>query len=136
MTDNPDGPITDGEVFAEFVDWRIEQPADDLTTEFLEAEFTDETGITRKLRRDELLMFMNVVAVAGAETTTRLIGWAANCCPNIPISAAVGGGSVADPRRDRRDLRYRAARAAGRSLRHPRCRVPRATVPRAARSSR
>lgn len=76
MTDNPDGPITDGQLFAEFVDWRIGHPADDLTTELLNAEFTDETGRTRKLRRDELLMFMNVVAVAGSETTTRLIGWA------------------------------------------------------------
>jgi cytochrome P450 len=75
MTDNPDGVLTDGQVFADFIDWRTTHPADDLTTELLNAEFEDETGVTRKLRRDELLMFMNVVAVAGAETTTRLIGW-------------------------------------------------------------
>jgi cytochrome P450 len=75
MTDNPDGVLTDGQVFAEFIDWRTDHPADDLTTELLNAEFEDETGIRRKLRRDELLMFMNLVAVAGAETTTRLIGW-------------------------------------------------------------
>lgn len=75
MTDNPDGAITDGQVFADFVDWRVANPADDLTTELLDAEFEDETGTVRRLRRDELLMFMNVVAVAGAETTTRLIGW-------------------------------------------------------------
>ena len=75
MTDNGDGPLTDGQVFAEFIDWRVDQPADDLTTELLNAEFEDETGTLRKLRRDELLIFMNVVAVAGAETTTRMIGW-------------------------------------------------------------
>ena len=75
MTDNPEGTLSDGQVFAEFIDWRVDHPADDLTTELLNAEFTDETGTTRKLRRDELLMFMNLVAVAGAETTTRLIGW-------------------------------------------------------------
>jgi cytochrome P450 len=75
MTDNPDGPLTDGQVFAEFIDWRADHPSDDLTTELLEAEFTDETGTVRRLHRDELLMFMNVVAVAGAETTARLIGW-------------------------------------------------------------
>jgi cytochrome P450 len=75
MTDNPDGAITDGQVFADFIDWRVANPADDLTTELLDAEFEDETGTIRRLRRDELLMFMNVVAVAGAETTTRLIGW-------------------------------------------------------------
>ena len=75
MTDNPDGPLSDGQVFAEFIDWRADHPSDDLTTELLEAEFTDETGTVRRLHRDELLMFMNVVAVAGAETTARLIGW-------------------------------------------------------------
>jgi cytochrome P450 len=75
MTDNPDGTLSDGKVFAEFIDWRVDHPADDLTTELLNAEFTDETGRLRNLRRDELLIFMNLVAVAGAETTTRLIGW-------------------------------------------------------------
>lgn len=84
MTDNPDGPITDGEFFAEFVDWRIAHPADDLTTELLNAEFTDETGRTRKLRREELLLFMSVVAVAGSETTTRLIGWAGKLLSEHP----------------------------------------------------
>lgn len=84
MTDNPDGPITDGQLFAEFVDWRIGHPADDLTTELLNAEFIDETGATRKLRREELLMFMNVVAVAGSETTTRLIGWAGKLLSEHP----------------------------------------------------
>lgn len=84
MTDNPDGPITDGEFFAEFVDWRIAHPADDLTTELLDAEFTDETGTTRKLRREELLLFMSVVAVAGSETTTRLIGWAGKLLSEHP----------------------------------------------------
>jgi cytochrome P450 len=75
MTDNADGALTDGQVFADFIDWRADHPADDLTTELLNVEFEDETGTTRKLHRDELLIFMNVVAVAGAETTTRLIGW-------------------------------------------------------------
>lgn len=84
MTDNPDGPITDGTLFAEFIDWRIDHPADDLTTELLNAEFTDEAGVTRKLRREELLMFMNVVAVAGSETTTRLIGWAGKLLSEHP----------------------------------------------------
>lgn len=84
MTDNSSGPITDGEVFADFIDWRTDHPADDLTTELLNAEFTDETGAERRLRRDELLMFMNVVAVAGAETTTRLIGWAGKLLSEHP----------------------------------------------------
>jgi hypothetical protein len=41
--------------FADFIDWRTTHSADDLTTELLNAEFEDEKGVTRKLRRDELL---------------------------------------------------------------------------------
>ncbi|GAA5060390.1 cytochrome P450 [Nocardia callitridis] len=84
MTDNPDGALTDGQIFAEFIDWRADHPAEDLTTELLETEFEDETGERRRLRREELLMFMNVVAVAGAETTTRLIGWSGKLLSEHP----------------------------------------------------
>jgi len=84
MTDNRDARLADGEVFAEFIDWRTEHPADDLTSELLNAEFRDEHGTTRKLHRDELLMFMKVVAVAGSETTTRLIGWAGKLLSEHP----------------------------------------------------
>jgi cytochrome P450 len=84
MTDNPDGTLSDGQVFADFIEWRVDHPADDLTTELLNAEFEDETGTVRKLRRDELLMFTNLVAVAGAETTTRLIGWAGKLLSEHP----------------------------------------------------
>ena len=84
MTDNRDARLADGEVFAEFIDWRTEHPADDLTSELLNAEFRDEHGTTRKLHRDELLMFMKVVAVAGSETTTRLIGWSGKLLSEYP----------------------------------------------------
>ncbi len=84
MTDNTDAKLADGEVFADFIDWRTNHPADDLTTELLNAEFEDETGNTRKLHRDELLMFMKVVAVAGSETTTRLIGWSGKLLSEHP----------------------------------------------------
>lgn len=84
MTDNQDAKLADGEIFADFIDWRTDHPADDLTTELLNAEFEDETGRTRKLERDELLMFMKVVAVAGSETTTRLIGWAGKLLSEHP----------------------------------------------------
>jgi cytochrome P450 len=84
MTDNREAKLGDGEVFADFIDWRTSHPADDLTTELLNAEFEDETGTTRKLHRDELLMFMKVVAVAGSETTTRLIGWSGKLLSEHP----------------------------------------------------
>lgn len=76
--------MTDGQVFAEFIDWRMANPSDDLTSELLEVEFEDETGTRRRLHRDELLMLMNVVSVAGAETTTRLIGWSGKLLSDHP----------------------------------------------------
>ncbi len=63
------------EMFAEFVDWRTEHPSDDLMTELVTAEFEDETGTTRRLTRTEVLTYVNLLAGAGNETTTRLIGW-------------------------------------------------------------
>ncbi len=44
-------------------------------TELLQAEFEDETGTTRRLSREEVLGYVNLIAAAGNETTTRLIGW-------------------------------------------------------------
>ncbi|BBY37990.1 cytochrome P450 [Mycobacterium mantenii] len=67
--------VDSGEIFAEYIDWRAKHPSDDIMTELLNVEFEDENGITRRLTRDELLMYVNVVAGAGNETTTRLIGW-------------------------------------------------------------
>ena len=64
-----------GEGFEEYVDWSMKNPSDDLMTELLNAEFTDATGTKRKLTRDEVLIFINVIAGAGNETTSRLIGW-------------------------------------------------------------
>ena len=64
-----------GEGFDEYVEWRSRNPSDDLMTELLNAEFVDEHGVTRKLTRDEILIFINILAGAGNETTNRLIGW-------------------------------------------------------------
>ena len=65
----------DQSMFAEYIDWRAEHPSDDLMTEMLNAEFADHTGTTRRLTRTEILMYVNLIAGAGNETTTRLIGW-------------------------------------------------------------
>jgi cytochrome P450 len=67
--------MTGGEQFAEYVDWRAEHPSADLMTELLNAEFEDETGATRKLTRTEVLTYVMLLAGAGNETTTRLVGW-------------------------------------------------------------
>ena len=67
--------IANGEMFAEYVDWRAEHPSDDLMTALLNAEFEDETGARRTLTRAEVLTYTQVLAGAGNETTGRLIGW-------------------------------------------------------------
>lgn len=72
------------EQFADYIDWRVEHPSDDIMTELLNAEFEDETGTRRRLRRDELLTYLTVVAGAGNETTTRLIGWAGKVLAEHP----------------------------------------------------
>jgi cytochrome P450 len=64
-----------GSMFEEYVDWRAEHPSDDLMTELLMAEFEDETGTTRRLSRTEVLTYIQMIAGAGNETSTRLIGW-------------------------------------------------------------
>jgi cytochrome P450 len=61
--------------FEEYIDWRAEHPSDDLMTELLNAEFEDETGVVRTLSREEVLAYVGLLAGAGNETTTRLIGW-------------------------------------------------------------
>jgi cytochrome P450 len=62
-------------VFGEYIDWRADHPSDDLMTELLTAEFEDAEGTRRRLTRGELLSYVNLLAAAGNETTTRLIGW-------------------------------------------------------------
>ncbi len=83
-----------GELFADYVDWRAEHPSDDIMTELLNVEFVDETGTTRNLTRTELLTYLEVLAGAGNETTTRLIGWTAKVLADHPDQRAE---LVADP---------------------------------------
>ena len=76
MPDSSDfGARAEATDFAEYLDWRAEHPSDDLMTELLHAEFTDEDGLVRTLTRDEILGYISLLAGAGNETTTRLIGW-------------------------------------------------------------
>jgi cytochrome P450 len=72
------------EVFAEYVEWRAQNPSDDLMTDLLTAEFEDETGTRRRLSREEVLNYINLIAAAGNETTTRLIGWTGKVLADHP----------------------------------------------------
>ncbi|WP_419150767.1 cytochrome P450 [Nocardia vinacea] len=76
--------LATGEIFSAYIDWRAEHPSDDIMTELLNVEFEDENGVVRRLTRDELLIYVNVVAGAGNETTTRLIGWAGKVLAEHP----------------------------------------------------
>ena len=71
-------------MFTDYIDWRASHPSDDLMTELLTAEFADETGTTRRLRRDEVLTYVTMLAGAGNETTTRLIGWTGKVLAEYP----------------------------------------------------
>lgn len=76
------------EMYGEYVDWRAKNPSDDLMTELLTAEFTDESGQARTLTRDEVLGYVNLLAAAGNETTTRLISWAGKLLAEHPDQRA------------------------------------------------
>jgi cytochrome P450 len=81
---------TDGQTssFDAYIDWRAKHPSDDLMTELLQAEFEDETGTTRGLSRPEVVNFVNLLAAAGNETTTRLIGWTGKVLAEHPEDLA------------------------------------------------
>ena len=72
------------ERFAEYIEWRSKHPSDDLMTDLLNAEFEDEDGTVRKLTREEILTYVTVIAGAGNETTTRLIGWTGKVLSDHP----------------------------------------------------
>ena len=96
--------IANGDMFAEYVEWRSKHPSDDLMTALLNAEFEDETGTTRTLTRPEVLTYTQVLAGAGNETTGRLIGWLAKVLAEHPDQRRdlVEDRSL-HPGRDRRD---------------------------------
>jgi len=73
-----------GEHFAEYIEWREKHPSDDLMTELLQAEFEDETGTRRTLTRQEILIFVQILAAAGNETVNRLIGWSGKVLAEHP----------------------------------------------------
>jgi len=77
------GPL-DGSRFADYIDWRADHPSDDLMTELLNAEFEDVDGTVRGLTREEILNYVGLLAAAGNETTTRLIGWAGKVLAEHP----------------------------------------------------
>src|SRR4029078_12770864 len=63
MKQSEDGFVT-GQVFEAYIDWRADHPSDDIMTELLNAEFVDETGVSRNLTGHALLTHLLLVAGA------------------------------------------------------------------------
>ena len=83
-SDAPLGGAFSESRFPEYIEWRRKNPSDDLMTELLNARFVDDAGIERTLRDDELLSYIGLLAGAGNETTTRLIGWTGYLLDRFP----------------------------------------------------
>jgi cytochrome P450 len=86
--DTEDHNHLSADAIAEYVDWRIQHPADDMVTDLLSTEFTDASGARRTLTRDEVVTYATVVTGAGNETTNRLIGWLVSTLACFPEARA------------------------------------------------
>jgi len=82
------GEVGQTSMFEDYIDWRAKHPSDDLMTELLEAEYEDVDGVQRRLTRAEVLGYVNLLAAAGNETTTRLIGWTGKVLSDHPDQLA------------------------------------------------
>ncbi|OBB74197.1 cytochrome P450 [Mycobacterium sp. 852014-52144_SCH5372336] len=71
------------QLFADYIEWRAEHPSDDLMTQLLNAEVEDD-GQVRPLSRIEVMTYTSMIAGAGNETTTRLIGFIAQMLAEHP----------------------------------------------------
>jgi cytochrome P450 len=71
-------------MFGEFIEWRADHPSDDLMTELLAAQIDEPDGTRRPLSRTEVLSYTAMIAGAGNETTTRLIGFMAQLLSDHP----------------------------------------------------
>ena len=94
--------VESAQVFSDYITWRAEHPSDDLMSELLNAEFEDETGTTRTLTHDEILTYVGLLAGAGNETTTRLIGFTGEVLGRHPDQRRdLVADTALDPQRDR-----------------------------------
>lgn len=67
--------LSDHARFLEYINFRRRHPADDLMTDLATITFVDQHGVERHLDEEEIVNYTTLLAAAGNETTTRLIGW-------------------------------------------------------------
>jgi cytochrome P450 len=124
----------DGSDFGAYIDWRARHPSDDLMTDLLNAEVEDGDGTVRKLSREEILNYIGLLAAAGNETTTRLIGWAGKVLAEHPDQRAeLAGDPGLIPGAIEELLRYESpspvqARFVTRDVEHHERQVPEGSV--------
>jgi cytochrome P450 len=70
--------------FDRYLDERSVRPTDDVMTQLLHMELTDESGETRQLRRDEILTYLTLITSAGSDTTAMALGWAMKALGDEP----------------------------------------------------
>ena len=80
--------VVDPQRFGAYIDFREHHPSDDLMTDLLHATYTDEHGNQRRLDKQTIATYIGVLAVAGNETTVRLLGWAGKVLAEHPDQRA------------------------------------------------
>ena len=99
-----------GEYFLEQARARRKNPTDDIMSALVTMEFTDDAGMTRKLRDVEAVSYISLLSGAGNETTARFTGWAGSVLALFPEQRAkLVGRPGADPQRSGGDSALRAA---------------------------
>jgi cytochrome P450 len=73
-----------GEIFSDYIDYRMANPSDDIMTHLLTTEFVDADGVTKRLSKEELLRYVSIIASAGNDTTKVLIGFAGKLLAEFP----------------------------------------------------
>jgi cytochrome P450 len=79
-----EGILDSARWFNDYLDWREQNPSDDVMTQLMKFEFEDETGEMRTLRRDEIVTYLTLITTAGSDTTATGISWAGSLLSDHP----------------------------------------------------